>query len=63
MPTYNYKCSDCGFQFEITQNMKEDPLEVCPECSKNTLDRLIFPSGFILKGRGWFKDGYNNSSK
>ena len=63
MPTYNYKCSNCGFQFEITQSMKENPLEVCPECSKNTLDRLIFPSEFILKGKGWFKDGYSNSSK
>lgn len=63
MPTYNYKCSDCGHQFETVQSMKDDPLKNCPECSKDTLDRLVSPTGFVLKGGGWFKDGYSNSSK
>lgn len=63
MPTYNYKCSACSHQFEIFQSIKDEPLKVCPECSKDALDRLIFSTNFVLKGGGWFKDGYSNSSK
>lgn len=63
MPTYHYKCFNCGKELEIFQNMKDDPLKNCPGCLLSTLDRLIFPSTFILSGKGWFKDGYSNSSK
>jgi putative FmdB family regulatory protein len=63
MPTYNYKCSDCGAEIEAVQKMSEAPLKTCPTCSKDTLDRIISPGvGFILRGTGWFKDGYGNSS-
>ena len=63
MPTYNYKCSECGHQFELFQSMKDEPLKTCPECSRDTLDRLVFSTNFVLKGGGWFKDGYSKSSK
>ena len=58
MPTYNYKCSECDHQFETFQSMKDEPLKTCPECSKDTLDKLVSPSTFVLKGGGWYKDGY-----
>ena len=32
MPTYEYRCEDCGHQFEEVQRMTDDPLEACPEC-------------------------------
>ena len=32
MPTYEYRCRDCGHSFDIVQKMSDDPLTHCPEC-------------------------------
>jgi putative FmdB family regulatory protein len=40
MPTYEYKCQDCGLKFEKFQSMKDKPLEKCPECN-GKVQRLI----------------------
>lgn len=58
MPTYEYICDDCKNEFETMQSMKEEPLEVCPKCNKNTLRRLITGGvGVIFKGSGWTPKG------
>jgi putative FmdB family regulatory protein len=63
MPTYNYVCNECYFELEAFQKMSDSKLEFCPNCSKKTLERVIKSEGsFILRGSGWFKDGYSNSS-
>lgn len=56
MPTYSYKCNECGHQFDIRQSIKDDKLTDCPECKKdNALTKLITAGGgFQLKGKGWF---------
>ncbi len=46
MPTYDYKCEQCGRTFEYFQSMSDDPLTVCKECS-GPLKRLI-GSGFYV---------------
>jgi len=36
------------------------PTEVCPHCK--AIGHKIFSSGnFVLKGDGWFKDGYSKN--
>lgn len=40
MPTYEYRCEDCGHQFEQRQRMSDDPLETCPECG-GSVQRLM----------------------
>ena len=40
MPFYEYKCKDCGRDFEEFQKMSDDPLVECSEC-KGTVVRLI----------------------
>jgi putative FmdB family regulatory protein len=60
MPTYEYGCSACGHRFEEWQKMSDAPLQVCPQCSKSTLERLINATAFVLKGGGWYKDGYGS---
>lgn len=30
MPTYEYRCTDCGQTFERYQSFSDDPLTVCP---------------------------------
>lgn len=60
MPTYEYYCKSCG-EFEIEQRITEDVLSKCPTCKKK-VKRLISASSFILKGNGWYKDGYSSNN-
>ncbi len=32
MPIYEYRCNDCGRNFEVFQRMADDPVTVCEEC-------------------------------
>lgn len=53
MPTYDYHCESCG-DFEVMQNIKEDPLGKCPQCG-GTVKRLISKNvGIIFKGSGFY---------
>lgn len=67
MPTYVYKCDDCGHQFELFQRMSDDPVDTCPECG-NKVRRVIHPVGVVFKGSGWYindsraKNSANGSS-
>ncbi len=61
MPTYEYECSK-GHQFEVEQRITEEPLTRCKIC-RSKATRLISPSTFILKGGGWYSDGYGSSKK
>ena len=63
MPTYEYECTKCGYHFEASQNMTEQPLKTCPKCKKQ-LKRLISGgSGFIFKGSGFYATDYRKKSK
>jgi putative FmdB family regulatory protein len=64
MPTYEYECTR-GCRFEIEQSIKHEPLKRCPKaaCPRGTggvsVRRLISAASFILKGGGWYSDGYS----
>ncbi len=58
MPTYEYECSR-GHQFEVVQRITEPPLSRCRVC-RAKVRRLISATGFILKGGGWYQDGYTS---
>jgi len=59
MPVYEYECSKCNNVFEIEHSIKAKPRKKCPGCKKRSIKRLIsLGAGFLLKGDGWFKDGY-----
>lgn len=56
---YEYTCTNCEHDWEETQKITELPKTVCPNCEKETAKRLISSgTGFILKGGGWFRNGY-----
>jgi putative FmdB family regulatory protein len=64
MPTYDYKCPDCGHAFEEFQTMKAAPLKKCPECGGRNVKRLIGAgAGLIFKGSGFYKTDYASGSK
>ena len=59
MPLYDYACDSCGHRLEVQQKLSEDPLTLCPNCQGEHLRRLISATAFVLKGGGWYKDGYS----
>ena len=61
MPTYEYECSK-GHQFEVEQSMSDAPLKRCKICRAKAR-RLLSASPFILKGGGWYSDGYGSAKK
>ncbi len=66
MPTYDYKCKDCGTTFELFQKMTDEHIKNCIECD-GEVKRLI-GSGMkpIFKGSGFYETDYKtkeNSSK
>ena len=53
MPTYQYECEPCKFAFETYQSIKDSPLVMCPECNKETLQKVISGgSGYFVKDSG-----------
>ncbi len=59
MPTYEYECTS-GHRFEVVQRITAEPLKRCKVC-RSKVRRLISASPFILKGGGWYADGYSSS--
>ena len=63
MPTYEYICGNCGYEFEQFQSITARPLRKCPECGKANLKRLIgCGSGVIFKGPGFYETDYRSES-
>jgi putative FmdB family regulatory protein len=56
MPIYEYLCQKCG-EFEVTQKIKDKPLDVCPTCGQG-VKKLISNSTFKLMGTGWYLTDY-----
>lgn len=62
MPTYDYKCKECGHMFEEFQSMSSDLLVVCPKCGKPSLKRQMSGgTGMIFKGSGYYLTDYKKS--
>jgi putative FmdB family regulatory protein len=60
MPIYEYRCLDCGHQFELMQKFSDPPAETCTSCS-GTVQKLISRSAFHLKGGGWYVTDYGRN--
>ncbi len=60
MPTYEYRCPQCGEVIEIMHSMNDESERTCEACN-SALERLISRSSFALKGGGWYKDLYSST--
>lgn len=60
MPTYHYRCSDCGHSFDFFQKFADDPLSECPECT-GSIRRVPQPVGIVFKGSGWYVNDSRNA--
>lgn len=63
MPTYDYMCENCEYEFEQFQTITAKPLRICPKCGKRKLKRLIGTgAGVIFKGSGFYETDYRSES-
>jgi putative FmdB family regulatory protein len=62
MPTYGYRCSKCGHEFEILQRITDEPLKTCPKC-QGKLTKKLYPVGISFKGSGFYTTDYKASAK
>jgi putative FmdB family regulatory protein len=61
MPTYEYRCKDCGHELEAQQAFTDDPLTECPSCG-GTLKKRFGSVGIAFKGSGFYKNDTRGSS-
>jgi hypothetical protein len=61
MPTYEYICNECEYQFEAVQSFSEAALESCPKC-KGLVRKLYNNVGVVFKGSGFYKTDSRTSS-
>jgi putative FmdB family regulatory protein len=61
MPTYDYRCKECGHQFEIHQSFADDALTTCPEC-QGALKKIFSAVGISFKGSGFYKTDSRGST-
>lgn len=64
MPIYEYVCSNCKHEFEELQKFSDPPVTDCPSCHrKGRVARMLSQSAFMLRGSGWYSDGYSSAAK
>ena len=57
MPRYDYRCSDCGHEFEIKQSFSDEPVALCPLCGVESR-RVIHSVPVVFKGSGFYVNDY-----
>jgi putative FmdB family regulatory protein len=62
MPTYEYKCEDCGYTFEKFQAMRDKALTKCPKCEGRVRRLISGGGGIIFKGSGFYANDYANGN-
>jgi putative FmdB family regulatory protein len=61
VPTYQYRCTDCGEDMEVVQKFSDEPLTVCPAC-RGALRKVFSPVGIVFKGSGFYRTDSRNGS-
>jgi len=60
MPIYEYVCGKCNQITEKLQRFDDPPLKTCSSCG-GRLKKIVSNTSFVLKGGGWYKDGYSST--
>jgi len=61
MPTYQYRCRQCGEEFEKVQSFSDDSTPKCPGCgtrSKKNVAKVFSAVGIAFKGSGFYKNDH-----
>lgn len=58
MPTYQYQCRECNYDFDVVQKFSDSALTQCPQCS-GSLRKVFSPVGIVFKGSGFYSTENN----
>jgi putative FmdB family regulatory protein len=61
VPTYDYRCRECGHTIEIMHSILEDGPDACERC-RGPVDRVVHPAGVIFRGSGFYVTDSRRSS-
>lgn len=61
MPTYQYRCADCGEEREVVQSFTEDALTECPVC-EGRFRKVFSAVGVVFKGSGFYRTDSRSSA-
>ena len=59
VPTYDYQCRSCGSVTEVIHSMLEEGPSICERCG-GELRRVLYPTGIIFKGSGFYRTDSRN---
>ncbi|MDA3899582.1 MAG: zinc ribbon domain-containing protein [Spirochaetes bacterium] len=60
MPTYDYKCLECGYTFETFHSMSAEPVSECEKCGGEVKRLIGAGAGIIFKGSGFYVNDYKS---
>lgn len=55
MPTYQYRCTECGNELEAVQKFSDPSLTICPQC-QGELRKVFSAVGVVFKGSGFYRN-------
>ncbi len=61
MPTYEYRCKDCGHTFEKFQSITARRITKCPVCTGRVERMIGSGSAVIFRGSGFYQTDYRSS--
>ena len=59
MPTYQYRCTECGEDLEAVQKFSDPALTTCPTCG-GQLRKVFNAVGVVFKGSGFYRTDSRN---
>ena len=62
MPTYQYRCTECGSEIERVQKFSDAALTTCEDCG-GTLRKVYNAVGIVFKGSGFYHNDSKSKSK
>lgn len=60
MPTYQYRCTECGHEFEEFQKITDEPIKECPKCGGKPQRLISGGAGLLFKGGGFYITDYRS---
>lgn len=62
MPTYDYRCADCGLEVEVTHGIHASGPSTCTSCG-GTMRKALSTPAIHFKGSGWAKKDARAAAK
>ena len=63
MPTYSYRCPDCGHEYDRFQKITDETRPSCPECGATGERVITGGAGLVFKGTGFYITDYKRAGE